>query len=58
MLLPKQVLEIMDHVRAHFELAKDAEVTIEANPGTVTMEKLEAWKMGDKSYQHRIAICR
>jgi len=46
LLLPKQVLEIMEHVRAHFELAEDAEVTIEANPGTVTMEKLEAWKMG------------
>lgn len=46
LILPEQILEIMNEVRTHFDLTEDAEVTIEANPGTVTMEKLEAWREG------------
>jgi len=42
LLEPEQLLAIMDQVKGHFRLAEDAEVTLEANPGTVTMEKLEA----------------
>ena len=46
LLMPGQIFGIMDKVQHHFNLAEDAEVTIEANPGTVTMEKLDAWKEG------------
>ena len=35
---------IMDEVRVHFHLHKDAEITTEANPGTVDMEKLTSYR--------------
>ncbi len=46
LLEPNQVLDIMNAVKGHFPITEDAEVTIEANPGTVTVEKLEAWRDG------------
>ena len=39
-----QILEIFKTLRQVFVIQSDAEVTIEANPGTVTKEKLAAWK--------------
>ncbi len=36
--------EIMRAIRESFELSEDAEVTIEANPGTLTSEKLAAYR--------------
>ena len=39
-----QLGRMMDTLRACFELAKDAEVTMEGNPGTLTMENLEAYR--------------
>lgn len=42
----KDILGIMNQVRDSFDWSEDAEVTIEANPGTVTMEKLEAYREG------------
>lgn len=46
LLEPKQISDIMNQVKRHFRLAEDAEVTMEANPGTVTMEKLKACREG------------
>ena len=34
------IAEIMDCIRTHFSIAADAEITMEANPGTVTEQKL------------------
>lgn len=42
----KDILGIMNQVRAVFDWSEEAEVTIEANPGTVTMEKLAAYREG------------
>lgn len=39
-----QMTRIFDALRSTFDIATNAEVTIEANPGTVTIEKLEAYK--------------
>lgn len=46
LLEPGQLLDIMNRITGHFRLAEDAEVTIEANPGTVTMEKLKVCREG------------
>ena len=46
LLEPGEILEVMTQVRACFELEEGAEVTLEANPGTVTMEKLAAYRQG------------
>lgn len=40
----QEILRIMDVVREKYSVARDAEITLEANPGTLTKEKLEAWK--------------
>ena len=40
LLSPHQFDSIFKSIRAAFDLAKDAEITIEANPGTVTYEAL------------------
>lgn len=37
----KYILEIMDNIKSNFEIQENAEITIEVNPGTVTLEKLE-----------------
>ena len=39
-----QMEQIFHAVRAHFDVAENAEITIEANPGTVTKEKLDAYR--------------
>ena len=39
----KYIVEIMQTIQENFEVAKEAEITIEANPGTVTLEKLQAY---------------
>jgi putative oxygen-independent coproporphyrinogen III oxidase len=42
-LSPRQVATIVQTVRDRYGLEKDAEVTLEANPGTVTLESLEGY---------------
>ncbi|MGN1269787.1 MAG: radical SAM family heme chaperone HemW [Clostridia bacterium] len=37
----KYIVEIMKNIKSNFEIQEDAEITIEVNPGTVTLEKLE-----------------
>ena len=39
-----QMLEIFGAVRSTFSIDEDAEITIEANPGTVSREKLRAYR--------------
>lgn len=38
------IAELMDAVRAHYDLAEDAELTIEVNPGTVSGEALRTFR--------------
>ena len=46
-LLPaRQLSRVLDAVRTHFTLLPGAEATIEANPGTLTREKLDACVQG------------
>lgn len=40
----RQIRQIFQSLRKTFSVSRDAEITIEANPGTVTGEKLSAWK--------------
>lgn len=44
MLTGDQVTAIFAALHQSFRISENAEVTIEANPGTVTKEKLKAWK--------------
>ena len=37
------IRQLMEHIREGFTLAPDAEITMEVNPGTVTVEKLTAF---------------
>ena len=39
-----QMERMMDTLRACFDLAADAEVTMEGNPGTLTRENLDAYR--------------
>lgn len=39
-----QMQRIMESVRANFSVVEDAEISMEANPGTVTKEKLECYR--------------
>lgn len=39
-----QIMKIFGALHASFDISEDVEITIEANPGTVTREKLEAYK--------------
>lgn len=39
-----QIERIMETVKANFDIAEDAEISMEANPGTVTEEKLDAYR--------------
>lgn len=41
---PAQAERIFDEVRGTFHIEKQPEITIEANPGTITREKLDVWK--------------
>ena len=40
----RQIREIFRNLKDNFEIDEQAEITIEVNPGTVTEEKLSAWK--------------
>lgn len=39
----EQILSIFDALYKNFQIAENAEITIEVNPGTVTVKKLKAW---------------
>jgi oxygen-independent coproporphyrinogen-3 oxidase len=41
---PDAVARVLDTTRRHFALVGDAEVTLEANPGTVDVERLRAYR--------------
>jgi len=41
----QQIRQIMEAIRENFAICKDAEITIEANPGTVTGHKLEEYRL-------------
>jgi len=41
---PRQIVRILTHLRRTFGLAPDCECTIEANPGTVTLDRLELYR--------------
>ena len=47
------IAELMEEVRKHFNLAKNAEISIECNPGTLTKGKLECYL---KSGINRLSI--
>lgn len=40
----EQTAELLAHVRSCFQLAPDAEITTELNPGTVTADKLDTYR--------------
>ena len=40
----ERVAELLEVVRRRFHLAEDAEITMEANPGTLTAKKLSVWR--------------
>ena len=40
----EQLAKILDTLREHHDISDDAEITVEANPGTVSLEKLKALK--------------
>ncbi len=44
LLLPSQLERILTAIRSHWEFADDAEWTMECNPGTITLEKLRAYR--------------
>lgn len=44
LLLSKQIEQIFEAVRETFVIDSDAEISLEANPGTVTEEKLQAYR--------------
>lgn len=44
LLLPGQAAELFDKIYQSFHVASNAEVTIEANPGTLSKEKLEVYR--------------
>jgi len=44
LLLPSQLERILTSIRAHWEFTPDAEWTMECNPGTVTLDKLKAYR--------------
>lgn len=43
-LLPEQIARLFVCIREYFCIDDEAEISIEANPGTITPEKLAAWK--------------
>lgn len=44
LLSPGQMREIIDALREEFQLTEDCEFTMEANPGTVTLDSLKAYR--------------
>ncbi|MBQ9910358.1 MAG: radical SAM family heme chaperone HemW [Lachnospiraceae bacterium] len=41
---PEQIGRVMEKLTEHFHVLPDAEITLEANPGTVTLESLAAYR--------------
>mgnify|MGYP002510477294 CR=1 FL=1 len=41
---PWQITRLMDGIREHYRLDPECEISIEANPGTVSADKVKAWK--------------
>ncbi|PKL82287.1 MAG: coproporphyrinogen III oxidase [Ignavibacteriae bacterium HGW-Ignavibacteriae-3] len=41
---PEYISEIIEHLRKYFNVDADAEITLETNPGTVSAEKLSAFR--------------
>lgn len=39
----KYIVQVMEEIKSNFELDENTEITIEVNPGTVTLEKLEEY---------------
>ena len=48
-----KMLEILDTINTYFHISPEAEVTMECNPGTVTMEKLKKYR---KAGVNRLSI--
>jgi len=44
LLTPDQISSLLAAVRTHFTIEQDAEITLEANPGTVTLASLEGYR--------------
>lgn len=44
LLSPWQITKLMDSIHACYRLDKECEISIEANPGTVSEDKVKAWK--------------
>lgn len=44
LLSPRQITKIMDSIRESYVLEGGSEISIEANPGTVSADKVSAWK--------------
>jgi oxygen-independent coproporphyrinogen III oxidase len=44
LLTPEELGRLLDTVRGSFRLAEDAEITVETNPGTVTLDTLRAYR--------------
>ena len=44
LLPPDELVRIVDRIRESFDVAPDAEITVEMNPGTLTPGKLEAYR--------------
>lgn len=40
----KLIEKVINHIHDHFQVRMDAEITLEINPGTVTYDKLKAYK--------------
>lgn len=49
----KYIVQIMKEIKSNFELDENVEITIEVNPGTVTLEKLEDY---NKAGINRLSI--
>src|SRR5205085_11493115 len=45
LLLTEEIQKIIEQVNKHFQVEPDAEITLEANPDDITIEKLEGWKL-------------
>ncbi|MBU0744633.1 MAG: radical SAM family heme chaperone HemW [Gammaproteobacteria bacterium] len=45
LLSPNNIISILDQIRNYFSLASDVEITIEANPGTITLEACQMFKI-------------
>ncbi len=43
---PEQLVELVDAVKSHFRLRPDAEITTEANPGTLSLDYLRQLRQG------------